>query len=240
MVNELQKAKETLEKYNQEHLLNFYNILSDEEKIDLIKDIKSTDFEEMRTLYENSKKDEILDGRFSPIDYVIKNELNKEEVKKYTEIGEKAILNNEVAIVTMAGGQGSRLGVNGPKGTYEVDINDRKISLFEIIYKNIKRVKEKYQVEPFWLIMTSKENDKQTKDFFKAKNYFNYDKNKIIFFTQNEKPILNIEGKLVLENEHTIKKASNGNGDVFEALKNNNLIQKLKTNGVKYIGFGRN
>lgn len=240
MVNELQKAKETLEKYNQEHLLNFYNILSDEEKIDLIKDIKSTDFEEMRTLYENSKKDEILDGRFSPIGYVIKNELNKEEVKKYTEIGEKAILNNEVAIVTMAGGQGSRLGVNGPKGTYEVDINDRKISLFEIIYKNIKRVKEKYQVEPFWLIMTSKENDKQTKDFFKAKNYFNYDKNKIIFFTQNEKPILNIEGKLVLENEHTIKKASNGNGDVFEALKNNNLIQKLKTNGVKYIGFGRN
>lgn len=240
MVNELQKAKETLEKYNQEHLLNFYNILSDEEKIDLIKDIKSTDFEEMRTLYENSKKDEILDGRFSPIDYVIKNELNKEEVKKYTEIGEKAILNNEVAIVTMAGGQGSRLGVNGPKGTYEVDINDRKISLFEIIYKNIKRVKEKYQVEPFWLIMTSKENDKQTKDFFKAKNYFNYDKNKIIFFIQNEKPILNIEGKLVLENEHTIKKASNGNGDVFEALKNNNLIQKLKTNGVKYIGFGRN
>lgn len=240
MVNELQKAKETLEKYNQEHLLNFYNILSDEEKLDLIKDIKSTDFEEMRTLYENSKKDEILDGRFSPIDYVIKNELNKEEVKKYTEIGEKAILNNEVAIVTMAGGQGSRLGVNGPKGTYEVDINDRKISLFEIIYKNIKRAKEKYQVKPFWLIMTSKENDKQTKVFFKAKNYFNYDKNKIIFFIQNEKPILNIEGKLVLENEHTIKKASNGNGDVFEALKNNNLIQKLKTNGVKYIGFGRN
>lgn len=128
MVNELQKAKETLEKYNQEHLLNFYNILSNEEKVDLIKDIKSTNFEEMRTLYENSKKDEILDGRFSPIDYVIKNELNK-EVKKYTEIGEKAILNNEVAIVTMAGGQGSRLGVNGPKGTYEVDINDRKISL---------------------------------------------------------------------------------------------------------------
>lgn len=240
MVNELHKAEEILEKYNQEHLLNFYNILSDEEKIDLIKDIKSTDFEEMRTLYENSKKDEIFDGRFSPIGYVIKNELNKEEVKKHTKIGEKAILNNEVAIVTMAGGQGSRLGINGPKGTYEVDINDRKISLFEIIYKNIKRVKEKYQVKPFWLIMTSKENDKQTKDFFKAKNYFNYDKNKIIFFIQNEKPILNIEGKLVLENEHTIKKASNGNGDAFEALKNNNLIQKLKTNGVKYIGFGRN
>lgn len=239
MVNELHKAKETLEKYNQEHLLNFYNILSDEEKIDLIKDIKSTDFEEMRALYENSKKDEILDGRFSPIDYIIKNELNKEEVKKYTEIGEKAILNNEVAIVTMAGGQGSRLGVNGPKGTYEVDIRGSKISLFEIIYENIKKVKKKHQVEPFWLIMTSKENDKQTKDFFRAKNYFDYDKNKIIFFIQNEKPILNIEGKLVLENEHTIKKASNGNGDVFEALKNNNLIQKLKINGIKYIGFGR-
>lgn len=87
--------------------------------------------------------------------------------------------------------------------------------------------------------MTSRENDKQTKDFFKTKDYFNYDKNKIIFFTQNEKPILNIEGKLVLENEHNIKKASNGNGDVFEALKDNNLIQRLKTNGVKYISFGR-
>lgn len=239
MTNELQKIKEILEEYNQEHLLNFYDRLSNEEKLDLTKNIESTDFEEMRNLYENSKKDDILDGRFSPIEYVIKNELSKEEIRKYTEFGEKAILNNEVAIVTMAGGQGSRLGINGPKGTYEININGRKISLFEIIYENIKRAKERYKAEPFWLIMTSRENDKQTKESFELKNYFNYNKNKIMFFEQNAKPILNIEGKLVLENEHRIKKASNGNGDVFEALKNNHLIQKLKTNGVKYISFGR-
>lgn len=86
--------------------------------------------------------------------------------------------------------------------------------------------------------MTSEDNDLQTKEFFKVKKYFNYDKNRIIFFKQSKMPILDVNGKVVLENKYTIKEASNGNGDVFVAMHNYNIISKLKDNGVKYIYFG--
>lgn len=86
--------------------------------------------------------------------------------------------------------------------------------------------------------MTSEENDLQTREFFENKKYFDYDKNKIIFFKQNKMPILDINGKIVLENRYTIKEASNGNGDVFRAMHKNNIISKLKETGIKYLSFG--
>ena len=128
--------------------------------------------------------------------------------------------------------------MQGPKGAYELTINGQKKSLFEISFDNIKRVKEKYNVSPIWLIMTSRENDLQTRKFFEDKKYFDYDKNKIIFFKQGEMPILDINGKMVLENRYTIKEASNGNGDVFRALNKSNIISKLKEIGIKYLYFG--
>lgn len=128
--------------------------------------------------------------------------------------------------------------MQGPKGAYELTINGQKKSLFEMNFDNIKRVKEKYNVSPIWLIMTSRENDLQTREFFENKKYFDYDKNKIIFFKQGEMPILDINGKMVLENRYTIKEASNGNGDVFRALNKSNIISKLKEIGIKYLYFG--
>ena len=77
----------------------------------------------------------------------------------------------------------------------------------------------------------------QTKEFFERKKYFNYNKEKIIFFKQGKSPILNLQGKLVLENKYTIKEAANGNGDVFKAFKENNIVQVLNKNKIKYISF---
>ena len=96
--------------------------------------------------------------------------------QSYYKIGEEYIKKGEIAILTMAGGQGSRLGIKGPKGTYELNINGTLKSLFEMVFESIKNVKEKYGVELFWLIMTSEENDAQTKEYFEQKNYFNYNK----------------------------------------------------------------
>lgn len=86
--------------------------------------------------------------------------------------------------------------------------------------------------------MTSEENDLQTKKFFEEKQYFGYDKKSVIFFKQDRLPILDVKGKVVLENKSTIKEASNGNGDVFASMHKNNIISKLKEKGVKYIYFG--
>lgn len=137
----------------------------------------------------------------------------------------------------MAGGQGSRLGVNGPKGMFKLNIDGKLKSFFEINCEKLIKANKQYNIEILWLIMTSKENDLQTQEFFRNNNYFGYPKNRIIFFTQNEIPVLDLNGKILLEEKQKIKKAANGNGDVFEALSKNNIINKLDNEDIEYISF---
>lgn len=227
-----------LEKYNQEQLERFWSYLSKTEQRSLEKEIENIDFEQINNLYINSKKDEIIDLKeITPIKYYIKKELSKNEIKEYSNLANKILKENKLCVATMAGGQGSRLGVNGPKGMFKLNINGNLKSLFEINCESLIKANKQYNIEILWLIMTSKENHLQTKEFFKSSNYFGYNKNKIIFFAQNEIPVLDLNGKILLEDKYRIKKAANGNGDVFEALSKNNIIKMLENENIEYISF---
>ena len=164
---------------------------------------------------------------------IYKNELNY-----YTQIGESIIKSHQIAIVTMAGGQGTRLGYKGPKGTYMLNLKPIKKSLFQIIAENIIETNTKYNACIPWYIMTSEENDKQTKDFFEINNFFGYPKEKIKFFVQSKLPIIDINGKLILQEPYLIKEASNGNGNVFNSMEKFGIINELDNMGIKWIFFG--
>ena len=155
MVENFEKTKEILKKYNQEHLLSFYDELDEDKKNLLCNQICNMDFEQIFNLYEKSKSSEDIPiSAIDPLDYYIKDKLSKEEFDFYTNIGETCIRNNQFAVVTMAGGQGTRLGYKGPKGTFELDIIPKK-SLFEILCDNLKEANNKYNVTITWYIMTS-------------------------------------------------------------------------------------
>ena len=110
MYDKLNQAKEILKKYNQEHLLYFYDELSEEEKNILINQILNIDFEQIINLYNNSQKNEDTSNvKISPLPHIERDKLTDKELNYYTQIGETVIKNNQVAIVTMAGGQGTRL-----------------------------------------------------------------------------------------------------------------------------------
>lgn len=227
-----------LEKYNQEQLERFYKDLNKTEQSKLQKEIESIDFEQINSLYINSKKDEIIELKeIKPIKYYIKKKLSKSIIEEYSNLAKEILRKNKLCVITMAGGQGSRLGVNGPKGMFKLNIDGKLKSLFEINCEKLIKANKQYNIEILWLIMTSKENDLQTQEFFRNNNYFGYPKNKIIFFTQNEIPVLDLNGKILLEEKYKIKKAANGNGDVFEALSKNNIINKLDNEGIEYISF---
>ena len=222
-----------LEKYNQEQLEKFYQDLSKTEQSKLQKEIENIDFEQINSLYINSKKDEVIE----PIKYYIKKKLSKSIIEEYSNLAKEILRKNKLCVITMAGGQGSRLGVNGPKGMFKLNIDGKLKSFFEINCEKLIKANKQYNIEILWLIMTSKENDLQTQEFFRNNNYFGYPKNRIIFFTQNEIPVLDLNGKILLEEKQKIKKAANGNGDVFEALSKNNIINKLDNEGIEYISF---
>lgn len=239
MDDKLKKAKEILIKYNQEHLLHFYDELSKEEQNILINQILNIDFEKIISLYNNSKKTEDLSKiQISPLKHIEKNKLSEKELNYYTKIGESIIINNQIAIVTMAGGQGSRLGYKGPKGTYMLNLKPIKKSLFQIIAENIIETNKKYNVIIPWYIMTSEENNNQTIQFFALNNFFGYPKERITFFKQNKLPLINTNGKLILQETYLIKEASNGNGNVFNSMEKNHIIEKLKNTGIKWVCFG--
>ena len=239
MINKLQKVNDILEKYNQEHLIQFYDELDDTQKENLLNQILSIDFEKIFTLYDNSMKTEnILSNEVSPLEYFVKDNFSAEDIKFYSSFGEDLIKSGSFAVVTMAGGQGTRLGYKGPKGTYILSFENTKKSLFQIMCEDIKRANEKFNVTIPWYIMTSDENDAKTKAFFEKNNFGGYPKESIKFFTQGKLPIISVDKNLILQDIFSIKEGSNGNGDDFSAMKKHGILDEMKENNIKWVSFG--
>lgn len=236
-MDNFQKAKSILKKYNQENLLYFYDELDNKQREFLVNQICNIDFEQIFDLYEASKTDEKISlSEIEPLPYFDKKEIKNVDFINYTDIGEAYIRNGQFAVVTMAGGQGTRLGYKGPKGCFELDIFPKK-SLFEILCDQLKQANLKYKITIPWYIMTSIYNDKETKAYFEQRGYFGYPKEAIKFFMQSELPLIDVKANLILEETYKVKEASNGNGNVFEALDNYNLIEDMKKKNIKWVFF---
>ena len=224
---DIQKVREKLKKYDQEHLIYFYDQLNTEEKNILLNQIRNTDFDFLNKLYVNSYNDETIEySRITPIDYYVKKSFSEGDRMLYQNIGENIIKQGKLAVITLAGGMGSRLGYKGPKGCYEIDIPPKK-SLFEFICDKLKEVRRKYGIYLKWYIMTSPSNDNDTREYFERHHYFGYDSNKIFFFKQNTICLLDTKGKVLLDNEYTLKMDSNGNGDIFKSFLENDLLETI-------------
>ena len=238
MDKDLNEIKFELKKYGQEHLLNNYESLDENKQKRLLEQLSSIDYELINSLYANTKK-QIKNERdtIEPIEYLDKFKLN-EQYKEYEAIGKKAIKDGKLAVVTMAGGQGTRLGHNGPKGTYDIGLDSHK-SLFELLCDGIKEEAKKYDITIPWFIMTSRENNDETVKFFEKNKYFGYQKDKnIFFFKQGELPMVDTEGKILINEDGLVKEAADGHGGIYEALVKNNMTKKMKELGVEWVFIG--
>lgn len=238
MKNNLENVKKILSMYGQEHLIQFYNELTDSQRSNLLKQILSIDFEQILYLYEKSKSD-VLDTteEMEPISYIVKDNLSQSKEKSFLNLGNKALKSGKVGVITLAGGQGSRLGFKGPKGTFCLDLKP-PISLFEILCRYIKNVNTKFKVDIPWYIMTSTNNHFDTISFFEQNNFFGYDRNNIKFFTQGNLPVIDVNGKLVLSEIYKINFASNGNGNLFDALNKSDLIKDMSQRKLEWLFVG--
>lgn len=236
--NKYLKVKEILNKYNQEHLLFKYDKLNIEKQKELLEQILNIDFEKMLMLYKKTQAINIkIQDKIESISYFEKEKLSNFEKEKYFKIGAEVFKQNKFAVITLAGGQGTRLGHPGPKGTYVLDVLPSK-SLFAILCEKLQITNKKYNCEICWYIMTSKENHLKTIEFFKENNYFNYSEKKIKFFVQGQIPMLDINGKILLTKEGLIKQAADGHGGIFSALVKNNIIKDMKKNNIEWIFTG--
>lgn len=232
---------EILKANNQEHLLNYLEMADETKKNELIKEIEGIDFDLLNELYKISKRDKekaIGSQLIEHVKFVDKYKMNEEDFNKYKDVGENIIKNGEYAVVTMAGGQGTRLGHNGPKGTFLLDVKPKPKYLFEILADGIKRANEKYGVVLNWYIMTSTENDEKTEEFFKEHNYFDYPKDKIKFFKQGNLPLISEDGKLLVDENLHIKYAADGNGCIYKSMRIDGILDDMKQKGIKWVFIG--
>lgn len=221
-------------------------IYDDEKQIYVKKALEMSTLEEQNQLKEQldnidwsildnllNKNNNNLRGTFTPLNAIEIPEIEKRK-DEFKEIGLKAIREYKIGAVLLAGGQGTRLGLDKPKGTLNIGIN-KYIYLFEQLIHNLQDVvKEANCYIPLY-IMTSNINNNDTINFFKEHNYFDYPKEYIKFFVQDMVPACDYEGRVYMENKKEIVMSPNGNGGWFSSMVKAGLMKDIKEKGIEWL-----
>ena len=210
-----------LKALGQEHLLRFYDELDSSSQSRLIEQLKDLDYSVLDITDRQEQR-----GAFEPMGAMTLDQIEKNR-PRLTEIGLDAIRRGEVGAVLLAGGQGSRLGSADPKGMFDIGIN-RRLFIFECLIGNLLEVTEKAGTFLPLFIMTSSQNDAQTREFLKAHDYFGYDGSHIHFFVQEQLPTVDVNGKLMLSAKDTVSCAPNGNGGWYISMRRSGLFKRIK------------
>ncbi len=227
-----ENAKQLLEKYHQEHLLQYWDVLSESERSQLLNQIEIIDFSVLDT-FTRSDDPASERGVIQPMSAVTVSDIDKNG-ELYSRKGIEAIKAGKVAAVLLAGGQGTRLGFDKPKGMFNIGVT-RELYIFECLINNlIDVVKRSGKWIPLY-IMTSEKNNADTVNFFNEKNYFGYNSDYIEFFIQDMAPSVDFQGKILMENKYTISTSPNGNGGWFSSFARAGLLRKIKDTGVEWI-----
>ena len=238
-MDKVQDTIDLLKIYNQEHIIKLLEKLDENQKQVLVEQISKIDFHQLKELYDNTKKEiEIKENKIEPLPYLDKKKISEEQKEEFQRLGEAVLEKGEYAVVTMAGGQGTRLGHSGPKGTFKLDVYGKGKYLFEILAENLKEANQKYGKIIPWYIMTSKENNDETIEFMEKHNYFGYDKDSVRFFAQSELPLVDVNGKLLVGKDMKIKEASDGNGGTYSSLRASGCLAEMKEKGIKWVFIG--
>ncbi len=226
-----QEAYDKLLAYDQTHVLKYYETLSEEEKQELLAQIEDTDFGIIENL---SHKDEpAKGGTISPLGAMEIDEIeaNKEH---YTEIGLQAIRDGKIGAVLLAGGMGTRLGSDDPKGMYNIGIT-KDMYIFERLICNLMDVVNKADAWIPLFVMTSEKNHEATVKFFKEKDFFGYNAQYVAFFKQEMAPATDYQGKVYLEAKNRIATSPNGNGGWYASMAKGGMLDIVKKCGVEWL-----
>lgn len=222
---------EMLKKHGQEQLLRYYDELSDESKASLLAQIGQIDWSLLSLL--DRKEMKIDKGELSPLGALEIDEINARR-DEFEKIGIEALKAEKVGAVLLAGGQGTRLGFDGPKGTFPIGVT-RELYIFECLINNLMDVVKRVGAWVPLYIMTSEKNNEATVKFFNEHNFFGYDKDHVRFFIQEMAPSVGYDGKILLEGKDRISLSPNGNGGWFKSLVNAGCLDHMKEIGVEWL-----
>ncbi len=223
----------TFQKYDQAHVFKFIDELTDAERSYLLKQAESIDLNNFSAVLLPFLK------KITNAD-IDNTELNPPEVAqptgKQAQIGENALRNAQIGMLTVAGGQATRLNFPKPKGCYPImPITNRTI--FEVFARRMLGITKKYRIQPLWAIMTSEDNHEQTTEFFAKNNYFGLNEKRIFFFKQQMLPSISADGKLLLSKKHEIAMNPNGHGGALESFYKSDVFKIFLRENAKHLSY---
>lgn len=226
-----EKAKSKLEKYGQLHVLKYYEELTAEEKEQLLTQIEETDFEVLKYC---DKKDKLVEkGKIEPL-AAMQLESIEENREMYEKIGMDAIKAGKVGAVLLAGGMGTRLGSDDPKGMYNIGLT-KDVYIFQRLIENLMDVVKRADAWVPLFIMTSDKNNDATISFFNEHEFFGYNADYVTFFKQEMAPAADYNGKVYMEAKHKISTSPNGNGGWFASMNNCGVLNQIHEGGIEWL-----
>ncbi|KAF7871492.1 hypothetical protein EAF04_003599 [Stromatinia cepivora] len=249
---ELEQLKEKYTKAKQDQVFAFYDTLDIAEKAALYEQLSNFDPEYINKITDaalNPPKAQDADQEtgLEPLPESATASIldsKAEDIEKWYGMGLDLIAENKVAVVLMAGGQGTRLGSSAPKGCFDIGLPSGK-SLFQIQAERIRRVQrlahkkagnaaDKKVVVP-WYVMTSGPTRGPTEKYFEENGYFGLEKENVIIFEQGVLPCISNDGKILLETKGKVAVAPDGNGGIYQAIVTSNVLSDMTNRGIQHI-----
>lgn len=222
-----------LKEHGQEHIFAAYQKLDEEGKKKLAAQVERIDWSIVAMANHEELKQER--GKLEPLSALEVTEIEKDK-ERYSKIGIDAIKAGKIGAVLLAGGQGTRLGSDGPKGKYNIGIT-KDIYIFERLIRNLFDVTDKAGCFVPLYVMTSDKNHDETISFFEEKNYFEYPKDFVKFFKQEMAPSVDFNGKLYMESADSLSLSPNGNGGWFYSMAVTGVLKDVKARGVEWLNI---
>jgi UDP-N-acetylglucosamine/UDP-N-acetylgalactosamine diphosphorylase len=224
-----------LAEHGQTHVLKWWDRLTDTERSKLLAQLQGLDLDLLHRLYEQCDRGFPLPSskEIAPVP-VIRYSPGDPSAQRS---GEEALRRGEVAVLLVAGGQGSRLGFDHAKGMFPIGPVSNN-TLFQIHAEKVLALHRRYgQAIPF-LVMTSPSTDRETERFFAEHEYFGLPARDVFFFCQGTMPALDLQtGQLLLEKPGSLFLSPNGHGGTLTALKESGLLERLRQGGIREVFY---
>jgi UDP-N-acetylglucosamine/UDP-N-acetylgalactosamine diphosphorylase len=228
--------------HGQEQIFRFWPELDEAQKEHLLAQAAEIDFERLDGLVEKNvmsaapfpMPEKIEPAWFYPADP--KDDKQKHEYQRAWEVGENALRAGKVCAFTVAGGAGTRLGFDGPKGMFKTSpVLDK--SLFQLFAEYILNCKKRYNPDIRWYLMTSTTNHEPTIRFFQENNFFGLNPGHVVFFQQGMIPSFSQDGKILLDTKDSLSLSPDGHGGSLRALRKSGALDEMRNLGIEYISY---
>lgn len=226
-----EQAKTKLEKYDQLHVLKYYEELTTEEQQELLTQIEETDFEVLKYC---DKKEQLAEkGTIEPLAAMQLDTIEKNR-EMFEQIGLDAIKSGKVGAVLLAGGMGTRLGSDDPKGMYNIGLT-KDVYIFQRLIENLMDVVKRADAWVPLFIMTSDKNNDATISFLNEHEFFGYNADYVTFFKQEMAPAADYNGKVYMEAKNKISTSPNGNGGWFASMNSCGVLKQIRESNIEWL-----